>query len=209
MRAVERLGPTKPSRLSVRRRLDGNKEGGWIGSVEPERRSAAVEFLMLEDRVLLAQCVVDHYRASGPGGQKRNKTSSATRLRHGPTGLTGSASDDRSQHVNKVRALRRLREAIALSVRTPIDLDNEGSWEMLRSCVGRDGRLQCGRRDARYYAVVSELLDLLAACGCSVGDGADRIGVSTANLVKFIQTDPKVWDGVNRMRRSANLKPLR
>src|SRR3954447_15077013 len=73
----------------------------------------------LTDAQLLAQCDVDTYRASGPGGQKRNKTSSAVRLRHPPTGLLVIAEESRSQHENKAKALRRLRRALYLDLREP------------------------------------------------------------------------------------------
>src|SRR6266511_1632002 len=72
---------------------------------------------ILSDAQLLAQCEVDTYRASGPGGQKRNKTSSAVRLRHPPSGLLVIAEESRSQHENRDRALRRLRRALYLQVR--------------------------------------------------------------------------------------------
>src|SRR2546421_9088881 len=71
----------------------------------------------LSDAQLLAQCEVDTYRASGPGGQKRNKTSSAVRLRHPPSGLIVIAEESRSQHENRERALRRLRRALFLKLR--------------------------------------------------------------------------------------------
>src|SRR6516165_11752025 len=71
----------------------------------------------LTDPQLLSQCEVDTYRASGPGGQKRNKTSSAVRLRHPPSGLLVIAEESRSQHENKAKALRRLRQAFFLKVR--------------------------------------------------------------------------------------------
>src|SRR4030088_414370 len=71
----------------------------------------------LSDAQLLAQCEVDTYRASGPGGQKRNKTSSAVRIRHLPSGLIVIAEESRSQHENRVRALRRLRQALYLKIR--------------------------------------------------------------------------------------------
>src|SRR5438270_1353963 len=73
----------------------------------------------LTDAQLLAQCEVDTYRASGPGGQKRNKTSSAVRLRHEPSGLLVIAEESRSQHENKARALRRLRQRLYLVLREP------------------------------------------------------------------------------------------
>ena len=166
-------------------------------------------FLALEDDALVGQCEVDHYRASGPGGQKRNKTSSAVRLRHRPTGLAVTAGDDRSQAVNKKRAIRRLRAAIALHVRTPVDLTPYAPSDLLAGCITSDRHLQVGKRDQRYWPVVSEVLDVLEACRTRVRDAARHLGISTAALVKFIQNDPKLWNRVNQMRLAAAMKPLR
>src|SRR5437870_13852726 len=77
----------------------------------------------LTDGQLLAQCEVDTYRASGPGGQKRNKTSSAVRLRHPPSGLLVIAEESRSQHENKAKALKWLRQALYLRLREAIPVD--------------------------------------------------------------------------------------
>src|SRR5215472_10432942 len=74
-------------------------------------------WMHLNDSQLLDQCELDTYRASGPGGQKRNKTSSAVRIRHPPSGLIVIAEESRSQHENRARALKRLRQAFALRVR--------------------------------------------------------------------------------------------
>ena len=79
--------------------------------------STRAQWTKLTDVQLLDQCAVDTYRASGPGGQKRNKTSSAVRLRHPPSGLMVIAEESRSQHENKARALRRLRQALYLKLR--------------------------------------------------------------------------------------------
>src|SRR5437773_10712790 len=86
-----------------------------------DRRSSILHprssWTSLTDAQLLAQCQVDTYRASGPGGQKRNKTSSAVRIRHPPSGLMVIAEESRSQHENRARALRRLRQALYLKLR--------------------------------------------------------------------------------------------
>src|SRR5438445_1088009 len=83
----------------------------------PTADSCRAAWAGLNDQQLLAQCAVDTYRASGPGGQKRNKTSSAVRLRHLPSGLIVIAEESRSQHENRARAFRRLRQALYLKIR--------------------------------------------------------------------------------------------
>jgi peptide chain release factor 2 len=64
------------------------------------------------DEELLGECEVETFRSSGPGGQHVNKTESAVRLRHLPSGLVVTSRQERSQHQNKADCLRKLREKI-------------------------------------------------------------------------------------------------
>lgn len=56
---------------------------------------------------------VEFFRGSGPGGQHRNVTDSAVRIRHLPTGIVVQASEHRSQSRNRELAMERLRKELA------------------------------------------------------------------------------------------------
>jgi len=70
-------------------------------------------------RKLLAECDVEAYRSSGPGGQKKNKTESSVRVRHRSTGLVRIATESRSQARNREAALQRVWDALEARRRKP------------------------------------------------------------------------------------------
>jgi hypothetical protein len=160
----------------------------------------------LTDAQLLAQCEVDTYRASGPGGQKRNKTSSAVRLRHLPSGLIVIAEESRSQHENRARALRRIREALFLHLRETVTPEEVAA--ALEPARDGEGRIHLGRKDPRFWPVVAVVLDVLSEVSGRVSEAAERLGLSTGNLIDLLQTHEKVWAEVNHVRMRFGHKAL-
>lgn len=176
--------------------------------------SGRQQWTNLSDRGLLDQCEVDTYRASGPGGQKRNKTSSAVRLRHLPSGVIAIAEESRSQHENRARALRRLRQAMYLKLRAEwsaavLSPGFVAAQLEMQNVMSGAGRLCLGRRDARFWPVAGIVLDVLQAVEAKLSAAAGMLGITTGNLVDFIRTDAKLWEEANHLRGKFGQKPLR
>jgi protein subunit release factor B len=65
-----------------------------------------------DPKILKKQVIIETYRSSGPGGQRKNKVETAVRLRHLPSGMTVVATEHRSQAENRRLAFERLRDRL-------------------------------------------------------------------------------------------------
>ncbi|TFG88915.1 MAG: hypothetical protein E4H17_01580 [Gemmatimonadales bacterium] len=194
-------------------------------------------YRLLGDRELLAQCDVHIYKSSGPGGQHRNKVSSAVRLRHRPTGITAHGDDTRSQHDNRRLALRRLRMNLALKVRQGVDLAHPvrpPGWDdfLARGATGSrrsqdgapgqggppsqgslpsrgsPGRLVISPENERFWIMAAHVLDVLEACQGHLANAAGVLGVTGSNLTRVLQSHRHLLAAAQNIRKAFGQRPI-
>lgn len=66
-----------------------------------------------------AELDISYFKASGPGGQKRNKCETAVRVLHRPSGIIVTATESRSQVLNRQKALERMAQRLEARTRRP------------------------------------------------------------------------------------------
>ncbi len=152
-------------------------------------------WLNMADAKLLAQCRIEAFRAGGPGGQKQNKTSSAVRLVHLPTGVDATAVESRHRSENLSKALKRLRLKIACEIRNPTPV--------------RLPVPETGVSNPQYPLWLAHVLDAMEECGFAVATAAERLGLSTGRLIRLLERDPAVWQRINEAREKRGMKKLR
>ncbi|MCX6997850.1 MAG: peptide chain release factor 1 [Kiritimatiellaeota bacterium] len=130
---------------------------------------------------------IDLYRASGPGGQKVNKTESAVRLTHLPSGLVVACQDERSQQRNREKAMRVLKARLLAQLRSAeqakyasvrkLQIGSGDRSERIRTYNFPQNRLTDHRIDLSLYQLdrimEGELDDVVAAL--QAYDTAERL----------------------------------
>jgi hypothetical protein len=155
---------------------------------------------------LLKDCEIRRTRASGPGGQHRNKVETAIEITHRPTQIVAAAAERRSQEQNRRVAVTRLRLALAVQHRTPVSELVEPSTLWTSRCVS--SRIQCNDSHKDFPALIAEALNAVHAKAYDVRKSAAALGCSTTQLIRFLSRVPEALNAVNRERTTRGLGKL-
>jgi hypothetical protein len=181
----------------------------WVASPHPA---------ILDESLLASQCRISQLRRSGPGGQHRNKVSTAIQWLHEPTGITAEANESRDQSRNRRDALERLRVRMAIRLRSELasdagpDRHDHGATDSLATQhreLGRSRRLKVSSGNESFPAVLALVLDDLHRAGGQPSLVGPLWNSSTTAVVALVSVWPAALQEVNRWREHHGRGPLR
>ena len=142
------------------------------------------DILRLDDAGLSAVCELEFFKGTGPGGQKRNKTSSAVRASLPAWSVTATDCTERSQTRNRANALRKLRLELAMTHRVVPAQAPE--------------RTACALTSADYPLWLARVLDIFEERAFAPREAAAQLGVSSSSLIKTFYRDPVLWQRLQK-----------
>ncbi|MEQ1825609.1 MAG: peptide chain release factor-like protein [Pirellula sp.] len=169
------------------------------------------------DEELLAHCKWTFSRASGPGGQHRNKVETCANVEHLPTGISARASERRTQADNRRVALHRLRCKLAVelpssngnqvdSPETPTEIAITASPLWQEYC--REGRINVSENNRDMPNLIAEVINALSRLNWDDMLTANSLSTTRSQIIKLLKKCPPAFARLNAERTTRGLKPL-
>lgn len=167
---------------------------------------------LLEEDELLEACKFTFSRASGPGGQNRNKVETMVTVEHLPSGISASANERRTQGENRRVAILRLRCKLAIEAPNEplVEAMKQTNWTSATwETYCRKGRIQISDTNDSFPIILAEAIAALEIADWETQLAAQRFATSSSQLIKLLAMFPPALARLNSIRSSRGKHPLK
>ncbi len=162
-----------------------------------------LEILALSEPEFLRQCRIDHFQASGPGGQKRNRKLSAVRLIHIQSSISVTSSEYRETSRNLAIAINKLKLELAIK----LDLDPQIQEADLTARIKFNKDVS--EQNPQFPLMILLAVTLFKRYRGSIRELSLSLNTSSPQLIKFLKKSKQVWTSIQEIRRQNGHPPLK